>query len=576
MGWFGKIKVSQLPPFCRLLSFCAVAAFVLPQSSSASDDPPTAFSRAVTAALGDWEAEDWRKGSITLHPNQYTWQSDIFLNLAPEEPVAGRTLADALKLHFGNVDLGDDSLNPTKLDLRRAQEMAPGILAVRYDWEYAFDDIAGVWGVVRTNQDTFIPFIARCERDRPEFPKEYPFRQCVEGYVKALVLLQNGALRMPEAPQPLTISGWDGQYLFDGTSIATSASWNGLRSATIRVSPPLSIAANDLPAAIKAMSDQLVEDNDQADKSPGTARWVGTTSDPWIRREYAEAFDGPSVHMAGAERLPDGRTILIAVRCPNAGWLTSCAEGVEHARFQAKQGIIEAKRQAIVMATQKPLPAGGIKDTQLLGIYAKGEFNGQSYVMNGYLYLRDGSVYRNIDQLPAMIELAKSRAESPGDWGRWTRTGSGMAIVWGDGDRETVSDASPANLFTGGSAGTRLDGDFQTVSSGNPTMMPGAGFVSRANYHFYPDGTFESAKSSSFAVSGYLPGGDFSPQTIAAGGSNSTSGRAKYRIEGYTLTLTYPDGRIERLAFATYPKDANNPRRETVLINGTPYTRDNE
>ena len=546
------------------------------QPGFAADDPPTAFSQSVTAALGDWEAEDWREGAIGLHPSQYTWQSDMHLNLFAEEPVAGRTLADALKLHFGNDDLGDDSLNPTKLDVRLAKEISPGILALRYEWEYAFDSISGVWGIIRTSRNSYIPFVARCDRDDSDLPDQYPFKKCVESYVKALVMLQNGALPMPEPPQPLTIGGWDGQYLFDGTSIATSSSWNGLRSATIRVSPPFNINPAELPAAIKAMSDQLVEDNDQADKSAGTIRWVGTTSDPWIKREYAEAFDGPSIHMAGAEKLPDGRTILIAVRCPNSYWLTSCAEGIEHARFQAKQGMIEAKRQAIVLATQRPLPANGIKDAQLLGIYAKGEFDGQSFVMNGYLYLRDGSVYRKIDQLPAMIEPAKSKQENPADWGRWTRVGASMAIMWGDGERETVGGIGPDILLTGGRPGTLLDGNFETVSSGNPTMMPGAGFVSRASYQFYPDGTLESAKSSSFAVSGYLPGGDFSPQTIAAGGSNSASGRAKYRIDGYTLTLTYPDGRIERLAFATYPKDAANAKRETILINGTPYTRDNE
>lgn len=64
----------------------AVAAFAAAALPAAADDPPTQFSRQITALTGDWQAEDWRNGTIKTHPDKYTWQSDVHLTLLPKNP----------------------------------------------------------------------------------------------------------------------------------------------------------------------------------------------------------------------------------------------------------------------------------------------------------------------------------------------------------------------------------------------------------------------------------------------------------------------------------------------------------
>ena len=275
--------------------------------------------------------------------------------------------------------------------------------------------------------------------------------------------------------------------------------------------------------------------------------------------------------MAGSTRTPDGRTVLLSVRCPNAGWQSTCASGMDQAKFQIGTGVVEQRRLALVAATQTPLPANGIRPEQILGIYATGKFNGASFVMDGCLFLNDGTAYRDLGAIPATIDPVATRRDQPGKWGRWTRTGGTMDVAWGDGSRSSVA-ATPDTLLTGGTPATRLHGHYATVSSSGG-LTPGSGWVSRSGYNFDADGTFTQSSSRSFAVTGTLPG-DAAPSTLAAGGSNDRTAKARYAVDGYMITFTYPDGRIERRAFATYAKDVDNIRRKYVLIDGIPFTLD--
>jgi hypothetical protein len=557
-------------------SLYAVVAMLFAAPAAAADDPPTEFSKQVAAALGDWKAEDWRSGILTLHPSMYTWQSDLYLNLFAEESVAGRTATQALANHFEGDDLGDDSLEPTKLDLRRAKELIPGILAVNHRWSHAFDDIMGFWGIITTAKGSYIPFSARCELDDPDRPDEYKFDACIRKMSTGLALLQSGQLVVPEPSTPFSVAGWDGQYASDGTSIAVNSSQNGLRKATVYVTPPRVITNDQLPAAIKQMSDSVIDEfDDQIKENPGTATWVGTADDPWIRREYPEAFSGPSIHMAGSQRMPDGKIVLIGVRCPNKGWLKSCAYAVEQAKFQTRTGAIEARRQKIIAATQIPLPTNGLKDAQIAGIYTEGRntmgFGGfmTGYVIDGPVLLKDGRAFSDFGRPPAYIDAAADALKEPGNWGRWTRVGSEINIRWNDGETSTVP-VTGDNFMTGGPKTMRLSGQYRHVSGGGNTAFGGGNsFLSQSSYTFFPDGTFSSDSSSSFSVG---PGAGADGAT-ATGGTTGGGVRGRYDVDGYTLKLTYPDGRISRLSFAAYTQEMGDIERGTLMLNGTVYFR---
>ena len=74
-----------------------------------------------------------------------------------------------------------------------------------------------------------------------------------------------------------------------------------------------------------------------------------------------------------------------------------------------------------------------------------------------------------------------------------------------------------------------------------------------------------------FSVGGFVADSVL-PTQIASGGGGSKSAKARYEIDGYMITFFYPDGQISRRAFAMNAKDANNPKRETIYIDGSAQT----
>jgi hypothetical protein len=557
----------------------AILGLSLIAPAHAADDPPTEFSRQVTALTGDWEAEDWRRNVLMLHPSMYNDQSDVNLRLFAEEPSMGRTATAVLKGHFEGDDLGDDSTDPTILDLRLAKELAPNILTVRYRWTHGFSDIHGFWGVISTVNNSFVPFTARCEADDPDRPDAYRFTECVKKMATTLANVQTGLLRLPDAPNPLSIAGYDSQYLPDGTSFAVNSNYNGLRKATIMVTAPQIMTNDQMIKSIKTVSDSMIDSsNDQVDKNPGTIRAVGTDADPWLRREFPEAFDGPSIHMTGTAKTADGKTVIIGVRCPNKGWLQSCSYGVEQAKLQVRSGQLEARRQKIIAATQVPLPPNGLKNIQIFGIYTEGHntmgYGGfmTGYSIDGPLLLKDGRATNDYDRAIAYIDPVVDARKKPGDWGRWTRAGSKINITWGDGDTDSI-DVTGDNLMVGGPAGMKIAGYYKHVSGGG-TGISGNGYLNSSSYSFFADGTFENDRSSSFSVGGFDSSG--AQTTIASGGSSGGGGRGTYSVDGYTMTLTYPDGRISRVMIAVYAKDVANIKRSSIMLNSTVYFLDDD
>jgi hypothetical protein len=527
----------------------------------------TAFSKQVTAALPDWEAQKVRRGVTRLHPQQYNEYGDAFLRLFPEEMAFGRAPLVVLKSHFAgetySPNTGDKSVQLDKLE-----ETSPGLFSVTHQWNHGFGRLLGIWGVVKTVNDTYVPFNAQCHRENPKYDGKYTQDGCIKSVITALVLLRAQKLKMPEPEFPIEVVGYTSDYSNSGLSIANSGSDNGIRQVVLYVTPPRNIPTDQLSATLQQFSNSIIHDHDHADRHPGMTRSVGSATDPWLRREFPKAMEGPSIQMVGTQATPDGKIALIGIRCPNDGWTGTCSYGVEQAKLQIKSGQMETRRQKILAAQVIPIPANAIKTAQILAIYGTHKIDGIKPYFDSYLFLKDGLVTGNTSSAPIYLDPAAERKKEPGSWGRWRRSGNEMIVTWDDGNTEKIP-ASNENMQVGGQPGLKLNGTFGNISSASTGI--GSGWVSRNYYTFFPDGTFKNDRSSSFAVSAYLPNGNASPTQVASG-ANSASNKARYEIDGFTISFIYPDGQIERKSFAVWAKDAGKPSPSQVFINGSAVT----
>ncbi len=533
---------------------------------------PSKFSQQVTAITGDWEAydfvgNDWKEGVIKIHPSIFDSTTDeYFLRLSPDEPVANRTL----KAYFLDRYVGE-KINGKVIDMHQPDMEDNSIILKMHKWFPYNDPVLSIWGAVQTKSGRFINAYGKCAMDG----RNYSFDDCINRIQKILGALVEDKLKLPETAVPFNFSGWDGRY--DKSGITTMLNYSNHKNdnAILRVSAPFAASEDQLRTIISAFSDQAVTDEDHAEKDPGRVRWVGSNSDPWIRREFPAAWASVgdtgkfSIIMTGTVKTSDGRYVLVSVRAPHEGWQVIAADGVAQAKRDILSGDYERKRLRQLAKANPPLPIDGIKEAQVQAVYHKyslgGNF-GTEPQYNHFVFLKDGTVYDDFSQAFAEISLSKTKAESPSSWGRWTRHGDSISIKWGDGSDDKIP-ATQSELMVGGTPTTRLDGYYGTISvTGNWQT----GSNAQSGYTFYPDGTFTTSRSSLFVVSAYLPNTDnIGPTQVAGGGSNSNTGRARYTINGYTMTLTYPDGTVERVTFAIEASEKAKAKPEAIFINGS-------
>jgi hypothetical protein len=179
---------------------------------------------------------------------------------------------------------------------------------------------------------------------------------------------------------------------------------------------------------------------------------------------------------------------------------------------------------------------------------------------------KDGTAFDVDDAAIDAIDVARSRAEHRGSWGRWRRTGqkyfltdaqSGRESDWTLGDGFHVAFPAPAT--------TTLTGRYKSVSG---STMGETSTLLTSTLRFLPDGRFTSG--SDFAAVG---SGEVSGVTMAGGSSRSSAGR--YRIEGYHIVLIYDSGQTKQYFFSFGSSGAPaRLDRDMIFIGNTAYVTD--
>ena len=231
-------------------------------------------------------------------------------------------------------------------------------------------------------------------------------------------------------------------------------------------------------------------------------------------------------------------------------------------------------------------PGQGVqdKDIETLLFHGEAEYFGTdiTFVEAQYLLLKDGWAYDNLQVPPADLDVAASRRHEPEHWRRWRKQGDNYQYEK-DGQWQAY-DATPVRP---GKAGETLAGTY-TYSTSSGTLYTGS-HVSFSYLTFGKDGSFSRSRYSSSASSNYIDSSTFAnSEGVVSGvydgfqdsgtvtvGSTGTGGKGEerpghYKIDGYTIELTGPDGKTERKLFFFWADDKN------ISVGGTTYSREDK
>jgi hypothetical protein len=570
---FDLAAIALMQGAMRYLTAMAAVAAVLHPNAAQAQAPEggfAAFSEDVKATTGDWTVRAGfvgdgyeRDGNLLLHPDSFTDLSPITMRLLPEEPALGRTAESVLRFHFDPMEIEGKAV-----DFSVIETITDRAIGVGHQWlEYNDDRYFGLWGVITTPQGNFVPYALKCRRNH----QQYSFEQCLQAGSRVMAAVGVGRLTMPEPRIPLVISGHSASYGNDGFVTLTKSNYNRTVNAVIRISPPVAIEPAQMGAVLKNFSNTMLDEFDGEKEDIAAMRFVGSTEEPWIRREFGGVY-GANVKMAGLVKIPDGRFSIVTVDCPNPSWQSACAFGVERTKMFITTGIAERRRVALVERANTPLPANGLNTSDVVAVYSAANVNGTTVTQNFAVLLKDGRAYANDSLAPQMIDATAPPQELDPDWGRWTRRGSSILVTWDDGDSDEFSNQTATTKWSGGTKATRLSGYFGNV------IVSGGGFsggvVNRSGYTLNADGTFQSSNSSSFSVSAYLPNGNAGLTQVASGASSNQGARARYEVDGYMVTFYHPDGRVERRSFAVPADEAGSASPSQIMIGGSVLRRD--
>jgi hypothetical protein len=169
---------------------------------------------------------------------------------------------------------------------------------------------------------------------------------------------------------------------------------------------------------------------------------------------------------------------------------------------------------------------------------------------------RNGDALRDVKGLNADGGLSAHKSANPDDWTKWRRSGAAIEIMKSDGWKKITYTKTMDRL----PSGFTLQGSYRSTSGGG-SLATGGGdaVIAWSTMSFDSKGNFASA-------------GGAGASSSSGAGTVVTSGKAPneygtYTINGYTLTLSYADGRTERRMIVTEVADP-----KVIWLDGTGYT----
>jgi hypothetical protein len=169
---------------------------------------------------------------------------------------------------------------------------------------------------------------------------------------------------------------------------------------------------------------------------------------------------------------------------------------------------------------------------------------------------RNGDAVYDIEALKFPGGLAAHRAANPKDWTKWRRGGKKFEVQkesgWQSLPYTSAMDRLPKGFL--------LDRSYQTVGGGGNLAVGGSSsVVVWSNLRFDRSGNFVSGGGAGSSTESNGAG-------VVTGGS-AGSQQGTYTIDGYTLTLKYAGGRVEKRMIVADPSDTG-----VIWLDGTGYT----
>jgi hypothetical protein len=206
----------------------------------------------------------------------------------------------------------------------------------------------------------------------------------------------------------------------------------------------------------------------------------------------------------------------------------------------------------------------GPKKSEIYGIYSHmttsiGYGGGVYMIYEPIIVFNDGTFYEDFDVPLEDFDVSAARTARPKAWGKWRKQGGKLQVLNSKGvweDEKWIGPLPPAKQ------NDRLSGKFSsTTGGGNTAFGGGTAFIAVSDIEFLPDGTFRTGKF--VGMSSNEPSSDTS---VVA--NSESSNRGQYTLSGYTLTLKFADGRVEKRAFAFMDPKTD---RTAAYLNGSPY-----
>lgn len=255
-----------------------------------------------------------------------------------------------------------------------------------------------------------------------------------------------------------------------------------------------------------------------------------------------------------ARYLPTVNTALLAnVRGNGANKTSVASNGATGTKTKPKRGA-DAYRS----------PGRGVKAGQVFGIYSKtvGRTGvGGMMIMQPVpmVMLNDGTFFNDFDVPLSDFDVAAARVARPSAWDKWRKRGGVIEEQFGKSPWEKADWYGP---LPAAKPNEKLNGFYTSLSGGGNTALGGTTMVVvSSDITFLPNGRFKA---------GRFAGGTSADDNgqVSVQSKNSTDGT--YSLSGYTMTLKYNDGRVERKAFAFMDKDGN---KKAIYLDGSPYLK---